>query len=373
MRLAAYNVENLFLRAKVFGFENPSDGQAIIKKVDQLNALISKAVYSEADKSQMLRLMEDVGLLKSDEAAYVRLRRNRGTFVVRPRKAPDPVRIEASGRGDWIGWFELEREPIREEAVQMTGRVIRDVDADLLVVVEAESRPALVRFSADILPLVDGRPYDQAMLIDGNDERGIDVGVYARAPFAIGKMKSNVDFKDNVGQVFSRDCPVYEISLPGNQTLFLLPNHFKSKSGDQAKANAKRRRQAVAVADIYRSLIATGASLVAVLGDLNDSPDSAPLEPLLQMTDLKDISSHPAFDDLTGGKYPGTFGGSTARNKIDYLLMSPKLFEKVQGGGLFRKGMWPGVKPKKWDVYDELESESLAASDHAAIFADIAL
>jgi exonuclease III len=54
-------------------------------------------------------------------------------------------------------------------------------------------------------------------------------------------------------------------------------------------------------------------------------------------------------------------------NKIDYLLLSPALFDRVKGGGIFRKGVWGGTN------YEEMTKAVHAASDHAAIWADIEL
>jgi hypothetical protein len=107
-----------------------------------------------------------------------------------------------------------------------------------------------------------------------------------------------------------------------------------------------------------------------VLGDLNDTPDSDPLAPLLQHTDLRDISTHAEFDD--GGR-PGTFGNGTASGKIDYVLLSPELYARATGGGVFRKGVWGGKNGTLWPRYDSMTAPVHAASDHAAIYADLAL
>lgn len=79
---------------------------------------------------------------------------------------------------------------------------------------------------------------------------------------------------------------------------------------------------------------------------------------------------HLDFDD---GGYPGTYGSCTARNKIDYLLMSPDLYDLVESGFVVRTGMWPGVRPRKWDCYPEITKKGEAGSDHAAICVDIDL
>ena len=71
----------------------------------------------------------------------------------------------------------------------------------------------------------------------------------------------------------------------------------------------------VRAADIYRRLGADGEELIALVGDLNDTPDSPPLQPLLADTDLRDSTTHPKF---AGDGRPGTFGSGNARDKIDY-------------------------------------------------------
>ena len=82
----------------------------------------------------------------------------------------------ADGRPDWVGWLELKTQAVTELAVRHTAQVVHDVGADVLGVVEAESRIALQRFNVDLLRPISDRIYGHIMLIDGNDERGIDVG-----------------------------------------------------------------------------------------------------------------------------------------------------------------------------------------------------
>ena len=161
------------------------------------------------------------------------------------------------------------------------------------------------------------------------------------------------------------------VKTPGGETLLVLVNHLKSKGyGGTAASNAKRKAQAERIAAIYHELTDHGAAHVAVIGDFNDTPTSAPLAPLLEDTDLQDIFAHPAFDD---GGYPGTYGLCNAANKIDYMLLSPSLFDRVRSGGVFRTGMWPGSRPKRWEAYPEVGRKADAGSDHAALWAEIDL
>lgn len=386
MRIAAYNVENLFDRAKVFNDDDPGAHRDVLDAHAELNQLFEKDSYSAADKARMLVLMDalcildrDEGAFKRDEAPFVRLRRIRGQLIRRPRDRTLPREIVAGGRADWVGWLDLKTEAVDEVAMMLTAKVIFDVGADVLAVVEAESRPALQRFQrlfANKLNLPE--TYRHLMLIDGNDDRGIDVALATRARFPIGRVQSHVDLRMSSGQpVFSRDGPVYEVATPGGQTLFVLPNHFKSKfGGNDAASRARRLAQAQAVADIYRALVAEGATLIAVAGDLNDTPDSPDLAPLLAGTDLRDASDHPGFTDFqyrvsTGGRGIGTFGTGRDNLKIDYLLLSPTLFAAMTTGGIFRKGAW--TASNRWDMYPELTRPHHAASDHHLIWADLAI
>ncbi|PWB81591.1 MAG: endonuclease/exonuclease/phosphatase [Methylocystaceae bacterium] len=367
MKLASFNLENLFLRVRAMNGASWEDGKDALEAHAELDAILAKETYSSADKKKIVKLLKELKLDKSDDGGpFAILRQNRGDLVKRPRSGG--IEIVADGRSDWIGWVELKREEVDEVATRNTARVIKDVDADILGVVEAESRPALVRFSDNVLATVGGAPYAHAMLIDGNDERGIDVGLYAREGYDISSIHSHVDDEDQTGRVFSRDCAHYEIRTPKGNLLHILVNHFKSKGfGSQETSNARRERQAARVRKIYEDIRKT-SEFVAVLGDLNDTPDSAPLAPLLRQIDLKDISEHTDFDD--GGR-PGTFGNGTASNKIDYVLLSPALFAAARRGGIFRKGVWGGKNGDLFEHYAQIAKPSEAASDHAALWAEI--
>jgi endonuclease/exonuclease/phosphatase family metal-dependent hydrolase len=279
------------------------------------------------------------------------------------------VEVIANGRGDWIGWVDLKIEEVNEVATRATAHVFKDVDADVIAVVEVESRPTLVRFSEGLLPSAGAQSYDHTMLIDGNDDRGIDVGIMTRKGYELASIESHVDDADALGLIFSRDCAGYTVSTPKGSSITLLVNHLKSKGfGSQAANDAKRLRQATRVKAIYEALIASGQKFVAVVGDFNDTPDSGPLAPLIKTTDLRDISTHANFDD--GGR-PGTFANGTASEKIDYILLSPNLFAATKGGGVFRKGVWGGKNGTLFPHYDEITKAEEAASDHAAIWAEI--
>jgi endonuclease/exonuclease/phosphatase family metal-dependent hydrolase len=368
MRLATFNVENLFERARILNLDW-SEGRPVLEDYERLAKIIEKPVYSNADKSRLITIMKKYpGLLTNGTSKYIRLRENRSKLV---RTQGGERVIAANGRGDWIGWFELINEPVKEAAIQNTARVIQAVNADVLGVVEAEHRIGLLHFNDIVMPQVGGTPYRHVMLIDGNDDRGIDVGLMTKANFRIDAVHSHVDDRDaEDDRVFSRDCPEYSIPVPGGKTLVVVLNHFKSKGyGTQAESNARRRAQAQRVRDIYEERKLQGFAHVAIMGDLNDTPGSNPLQPLLANgSDLKDVFAHPSFNDQ--GR-PGTHGNCTASGKLDYILLSPAVWETVSSGGVERRGAWGGTHGTLWPRFPEVVTEKDVASDHIAVWVDV--
>ncbi|MEZ5899923.1 MAG: endonuclease/exonuclease/phosphatase family protein [Hyphomicrobiaceae bacterium] len=368
MRLATYNVENLFARAKALNLADPHAAAPILERFAELNNLFEEPTYTDEMKSRMLLLLGELGIGKTNDGPYVILRENRGQLIVSSKLKG--TRIVASGRGDWVGWLEMKKDIINEVATRNTAQVVRDVDPDVLAVIECEGRQALREFSHQLLPLVGGTPFDNIMLIDGNDDRGIDVGLMSRRGHHIGWMQSHADDRTTLGEyVFSRDCPEFGVRTPSRETVWVLVNHFKSKGyGNQDSSARKRWLQAESVRRIVERLELEKASLVAVVGDFNDTPDSAPLAPLLHESVFKDIFAHKNFDN--GGR-PGTFGRCSERDKIDYILLSPALFERVKTGGVWRKGIWGPNKRPLWEVYPEMKQSFHAASDHGCVWCEL--
>jgi len=380
IRIASYNVENLYARPKVFDSSDWTIGEPILLAYQQVNTLFAKNQYNANDKQTMLSLLErleiytrnDVHALRRKYAVSPRwawLRKNRGSFDREPQDRNLDVSIIANSRNDWIGWVELAKGPTNEISTRMTSQVIRDVNADIIGIVEAEDRPSLVKFNSELL----GGMYDHVMLIDGNDERGIDVGIMTKSNFPIESIQSNVDRMDNAGIIFSRDCPQYTVRTPNGTIVHVLINHFKSQSG--GTGDAKRRRQAGAVRAIADNLINQGQHVV-VMGDLNEGPQvvgqHAPNLTALYNNNsrLVECFSLAAFQI---GNRPGTFDSCGIRNRFDYIFISQSLVQNFIGGTVFRNGLWGSrvTRPTDWPTYPQITNSSEQASDHGAIYIDL--
>ena len=146
-----------------------------------------------------------------------RRRREVRAAAPEPRAAGEVIEgleVVAGGREDWVGWVELKTEPVNVLATRHTAMVMRDTSADILGVMEAEDRISLRDFSKVMLAKVGAQPYPHVMVIDGNDGRGIDVGILTRSGFPIGEIVSHVDDGGENNEVFSCDCPANTVTTP---------------------------------------------------------------------------------------------------------------------------------------------------------------
>jgi endonuclease/exonuclease/phosphatase family metal-dependent hydrolase len=368
MKIASYNVENLFRRAKALN-EDEVTAKLINDEIAELSSLLKKTVYTSADKTRIVALLVALGMQKSDTGEFAELRKNKGKLLSR-KAGTYEITIVANGSDDWIGDVVHKLEPVNEIAITNTGKVIAEVNADIIGIVEAEDRISLDKFNKLVLKNVGGVDYKHVMVIDGNDERGIDVGIMTKTGYTISSIVSHIFDEDlNGKKIFSRDCPEYLVTTPNNEKIWVLPNHFKSKfGGDTAPSRNKRKAQSERTAAIYNDLVSQGYDKIIVMGDLNDTPASLAIKPLFDLTNLKEVTDHPTFDSgMYSGK--GTYGTGTDINKIDYILLSPNLFARVTAAGLYRKGAW--TASGRWDMFPDLKREIHAASDHHLIWCEI--
>lgn len=381
MVVASFNVENLFARPKAFDTSDWQSGEPVLAAYHEFNKLIAAPTYTDTDRDHMRDLLVTLDVYAVNQHGAVRrkqsqaptwawLRKNRGSFDREPRDATKSVEIIATGRADWIGWVELATETTDEVGTRTTARVIADIDADVIAIIEAEDRPSLVRLNQELL----GGRYEHVMLVDGNDDRGIDVGIMTKKGFPIESIRSNVDVKDRTGPVFSRDCAQYEITTPSGEVVHVLVNHFKSQSGG---GGPKRKRQAKEVRRIADELVAAGKNVI-VLGDLNEGQPNL-TKPATNLKELFDpagpLVSCYDLDGFETGDRPGTFDSCGIRNRLDYLLVSHSLQPKFTAGHLFRHGLWGSreTRPTDWYTYPEMANHNQQASDHAAVVVELDL
>lgn len=360
LRIASFNVENLFGRARVFNFRDHTIGDKILEKIDDLRDLLRKDAYSADDKEEIVRLYNE------ELKEYIEIREDRGKLFKRRGRAVTGVK--ADGLNDWDGTIEFKRAKFSELARQNTAKVIKNVGAHVACIVEAENRPSLQSFDAHLL----NYRYKYEMLIDANDPRGIDVGLYSKHP--LGSIRTHMFDKKNNKAIFSRDCLEVEVLLPDGKSLHVLSNHFKSRGYDyDGTANEKRERQAKRVAEILDKYDLSN-DLIIVAGDLNDNPTSAPLQPLLNIPNLFDVLAL-QFPNEPAKRWTYHYDKF---EQIDFILISRSLKDRFSKSGVERRGIFNLKKlttesEGEVDVeeqYDTVTSWANAASDHGAVWAE---
>lgn len=371
VRIATFNMENLFRRPRVMNVENWDEGRRGLEQIARLNELLAHETYTEQDKTAIAEILVAEGLgRRNPENVLFRINEVRGRLYV--IKEDGRLEVVAHGRADWTGWVVPATDELAWNVVRNTGRVVDAVRPDLLLCVEIEDRPALQRFNDQVLARdFPGAEFPYNLLIDGNDERGIDLGVLSRFP--IREVRTHLFDRapgsgSDGGRVFSRDCPEYAIELPGDRLLWLIGNHLKSKGYGNFQESARRRlRQARRAREIYLEAMRRSPSdLVVVAGDFNDTPDSDPLKEMRRETGLRDVMT----SSLYTGR-PGTFGtGNTENSKIDYLMLSPALWPGLRAVGVERRGVYTR---DAHDRFDTVTSKANQASDHGALWADLDL
>lgn len=279
------------------------------------------------------------------------------------RDKPSPV------AADGFTTEQMSFEGFDEPDKKLTAQAIKEVDADVIALQEVDSLPALDHFNSLYLKKLG---YTHRMLIDGNDQRQIDVAVLSRHPFtALRTHRHERTQSARPSPLFSRDCLEAEIDVAG-KPLVLYVNHLKSMMGGRDKTHDRRQLQAARVAEIvdarWKKLGYQGNFVV--LGDMNDYPgQGTALDPLLNHKGLDNVLTRLSPDEqwthfYSKGEY----------RQLDYLLLSKSLAAANQGKpAVMRKGLPLRAKNYTGPRFKGVGQDNPKSSDHAPLYMDIVL
>ena len=269
------------------------------------------------------------------------------------------------------------------EALKGVATAILDSNPDFVTLEEVESQASLEEFNKTYL----NSKY-KAILIDGNDERGINIGFLVKndlpISFLIESHKNTTWTDPTDGQVhplFSRDFPALIVSRAdtnSKQPLFiLLGNHAKSmrdRPGDP-KSNILRAAQYKGmgvIIDQYRARFGQNVPLM-LAGDFNTevrkgmagSEAVAPIHS--RMTDAFDAVGAQGLSRMTHTFHPR---GDTRSfyHQLDALFVTPSLAKAIVSATTYRyKDAQGNPKP----MPRSYEERSLNPSDHFPIVVKI--
>jgi endonuclease/exonuclease/phosphatase family metal-dependent hydrolase len=269
----------------------------------------------------------------------------------------------ASRQGDLVSY------PTTEIQRNNTAQAILDSRPDILTVQEIENIYTLRNFNDQYLDDY----FDRMIAIDGNDPRGIDVGLLIKKGCSadVVNVRTHVDEGQDGKSVtrsadaawgyrvfnalFSRDC--LEVDLKVNKKFItLLVNHLKAQDG--TAASVKRRTvQAKRVAEIAKAAADESRSPI-VIGDLNVDPTvnkgDKSLDSLLKSSALK--------DPFPAGTWTHYYTSERKISRLDYILPHKSL--KVVGTDIVRKGLTTKCQQYSGPRYPTVGQEHTEASDH---------
>ena len=268
------------------------------------------------------------------------------------------------GEINTLKFFLESAKPVGTGQVKNTAKVIKENDPDIIALQEIENLDTLKQFNRVRSYL--NRAYPYAILIDGNDRRQIDVALLSK--HEICNIRTHqYDMDDNESLIFSRDCLEVDVRV-ADKTVTFFVNHFKSKYRDNPE---KRKTQAKRVSRIIKDRFGEelGGDFV-VAGDFNDTPDSDPLSSLLD-SGLDNVVQTRVEDPTQ--RWTTEYRGKTSQ--IDYLLLSPNLAERNRSRIPYieRRGLGDYIKSYKGPRFKGVGKEGTEASDHCAVYMDIAL
>lgn len=114
MRLATFNVENLFARAKALGATSLGESNPVLAAFERFNTVSAKLAYEPADNAAMLEDLQTLEILRRSAAGNLRmntqpfsawalLRKNRGDFISQPPLGQRGDRRRRTQRLDRLG------------------------------------------------------------------------------------------------------------------------------------------------------------------------------------------------------------------------------------------------------------------------------
>lgn len=275
------------------------------------------------------------------------------TYNVRNLFDGDPKTVAAIKKLPRVKFKEKAKPQAELEALST---VLHELNADVIALQEVESKSTLKGFQDKYLKDLN---YQEPILIEGNDPRGIDVALLTR--FKAVEIKSHKDTKfgvvnkdpryKNKKAQFSRDLLQVKLEVSPKYQFTCFVTHLKSQIGG-FKADVKREAETAQVANLvqaYQKQEPQGNYLI--MGDFNEVPSGMSMKPLLYNSSLK--LQDAVGTDLGLGKEIFSYHPKKYRSRIDYLLISSSMQPEYVGHSV--------------QIYQH--EKALAASDHLPVVA----
>lgn len=287
------------------------------------------------------------------------------------KKKKDPMLAVRDG---WLAderFFEINDEVDKK----ITASTIKALKADVIALQEIENLDTLKRFRSKYLGGIKQYPY--AVAIDGNDPRYIDVALLSKYPIKNIHTHQHIREASNKAYLFSRDCLEADIIFPGNKTVTLYINHFKSMMDGRDETRPKRERQALQVKDIITNRFGSkaGDHPFIVLGDFNDyletdEQGSPAIEGLVKWAQVENVVARLPLDE----RWTHYYKKKKAYKQLDYMLLSKCLAGKTRNAPeIERRGLPLRAVKYEGKRFPGVGNDKPKASDHCPVVFSISI
>lgn len=268
--------------------------------------------------------------------------------------------------------------------LRMAARINKQ-DPDVIIGMEVKDLEAAQKFSVEYL-----EDKYQAILIEGNDSRGIDVCYFVKRTLNLDfEVESHKNYSlTNLPNdpVFSRDFPVLYVRPAGatrnsQPVMAIFASHLKSKLGDSDgndKSFVKRSEQVNASIAIMGEIKKKYPGIPMVMGgdfnnDIRVAPEFLPFYKA-GLVDSLDFDRNPIPKDFRNTQYffkrddstpDDKFDSYLISNQLDAMFVNPEFGKYIVLSGIqrdLRPDGTPSVDPKT------PEAVNMRASDHDGLY-----
>jgi predicted extracellular nuclease len=229
---------------------------------------------------------------------------------------------------------------------EQLAEAVEGLDADVVLLQEIENEDAL----DELQSALEGS-YPVAVIGETGRGASIDVAVLAQGELVdtLGYREENsLERPDGSRTEFAREFLRVDLDIDGKEVI-VFSAHFISKSGEDDPG--RRIAEARAARDIVEQVASDhDDALVVFGGDLNDTPDSEPLEALTGDDGFLRVAQEKSLEETFTYVYRGN------ADSIDHLLLAPT------SGGAYVGGSVRSVHDRNPAGY--------GGSDHGALVAD---
>ena len=387
IRIGTFNLENMFLRYRVLDGDRTGVSNPKPIPFTEISDFIAEYTKYIKEFGGPEKLTNDP---KAREKFYKKLSSTSKGKKILAKFLLEGVTINNLQIDQLYSVNEIQR---KSTAKAIRGEENEMIFPDIMALQEVENMQALKDFDSNYL----NKHYKFRYLIDGNDDRQIDVGYYSNSPAT--RIRTHQFTKGIDGKpLFSRDCLEVDFALTDDENkiddstpiLTIFNNHLKSKFIDfrvkkedreKAKQNAdlRRTRQADEVTRIMKDRFKGNdfkKRNFIVCGDFNDTPSSSALTNLLN-SGLENVVNRIGNGDVLN-EWTYYYSKENTIEQMDYLLLSPALSKNNAGikPEIERRGMANYKKLKEdynFDLkrFEGIKIRGTEASDHCPVFIEL--